>query len=492
MEFLGQRFELNPRPAAQQTELFEVAMLGHCPGRVRLERLSTSTIAEIRSQGFSARLDELLAENDGLYHLPIPLYSSAEFDDIFPDAKTSGSTYRSQLAGNRAWLGWTVDDFFANGGKKLWLIQIPESEGLDGFLPNEHVPLYDVENLTGLALALVLNQVGIVALPDLERLQIPAHLQDIPRKRLANPEPQFLPCGKSFDDGHRERRYSSELSNTIEPLNIIQLLRRLLGFMDKHRPDMQCLFSMPLDFSENLGSPGIDQNAVNSINAISQQSYGYLLRQVQFLFPYFKSHNRSLLYSSVGAISGLMAASSEQRGSWRSIARLSIETDAQPFPPVDMIQKVQLREKTGIGVIDKRIGKVSLDDERICVPALFRNDYQAGSTSQYLKSTRSGEVVRFLGFIRRELQALGESLIFNVDYRDPRPQMVVNDFFRKLYDQGALRGRNITEAFTITQAPIQNSVIAFDIEFAPAFPIDKIQLTFVNQEGQWQTEVKNG
>lgn len=488
MEFLGKRFELNPRPAQQQAVVFEVAMLGHCPGRVRPERLSAATLAEIRSQGFSARLDRLLAANDGLYHLPIPLYSSAEFDDIFPDAKIVNSDYHSRLAGDRAWLGWSVDDFFANGGQKLWLIQIPEADGFEGFLPNEQVPLYDVENLRGIATALVLSQVGIVTLPDLERLQIPAHVQDIPRKRLANPNPQFLPCGQNVDDGHRERRYSSELINKTEPLAVTQLLRRILGFMDKHRPDMQCLLSVPLAFSENLGSPGIDPNALSEINTIRQQSYGYLLRQVQFLFPYFRSSNRGALYSTAGAISGLIAASAEQRGPWRSVAGLAIETDAEPFPPVDMTQKVDLREITGIGVIHKNIGKISLDDERICVPALFRNDYKVGDTSEYLQGTRSAEVVRFLGFVRRELQALGERLIFNVDYRDPRPQMIVNNFFRKLYEQGALRGRNLDEAFTIIQAATQNSVIAFDIQFAPAFPIDKIQLTFINRRGEWAAE----
>ena len=491
MEFLGKRIELNPQPRKQSAVAFEVAMLGHCPGRVRPERINPATIVEIRNQGFSQRLDNLLAVNDGLYHLPIPLYSSAEFDDIFPDAKTKSSIYRSRLAGSRAWLGWAINDFFANGGKKLWLIQIPEVDGFEGFLPKENVPLYDVENLQGIATALVLNQVGLVTLPDLERLQVPANLQDIPRKRLVNPQPRFLPCGQGFDDGHRERRYSVELDNTSVPLGMTELLRRILGFMDKHRPDMQCLLSLPLAFSEALGSPGVDQDAVDNINTLRQQSYGYLLRQMQFLYPYLRTNNHDVLYSSVGAISGLIASSAEQNGPWRSIAGLSIKTDVEPFPRVDKIQKVVLRDEVGIGVVERRIGKVCLDDERICVPALYRNDYKAGALGDYLQGTRSAEVVRFLGFIRRELETLGERLIFNVDYRDPRPQMMIDNFFRKLYEQGALRGRNVEEAFTVIQKPTQNSVIAFNIEFAPAFPIDKIQLTFVNLEGEWVTEVGN-
>jgi hypothetical protein len=495
MEFLGKRISLNSRPARQAAVVFEVAMLGHCPGRVRIERLLAlpDVVASIRAQGFGDRLDELLAVNDDLYHLPIPLHSYAEFDDIFPDAKTTITQYRSRLAGSTAWLAWAVEDFFANGGEKVWIITVPETEGVQGFLPDLNTPLYDVENLRGISVALVLNQVGLVALPDLERLQIPANLNDISRMRLANPDPQFIPCGQAFDDGHRERRRSSELTSEFnDPLTITQLLKRLLGFMDKHRPDMQCLLSLPMDFSEALGSPGIDHDAVDNINRIRQQSYGYLLRQVQFLFPYLRSASRSALYSSVGAVSGMIANSAAERGAWRSIAGLPMQTDAQPFPPVDMIQKVALREVTGIGVIDKRIGKVSLDDERICVPALFRGDYQVGEISDYLQGTRSGEVVRFLGFLRRELQTLGERLIFNLDYRDPRPQIIVNSFFRELYQQGALRGRTADEAFTVRQISTQDSIIAFNIKVAPAFPIDKIQLTFVNRQGEWATEVTDG
>ena len=52
-----------------------------------------------------------------LYHLPIPLRSSAEFHDIFPDSRVEKASYVSLLAGDRVWLPQAVDDFFANGGE---------------------------------------------------------------------------------------------------------------------------------------------------------------------------------------------------------------------------------------------------------------------------------------------------------------------------------------------------------------------------------------
>lgn len=493
MDFLGKRISLNPRPARPTAVALEVALLGHCPGRVRLERLQAMTDAteEIRAHGFGPRLDRLIGAGKHLCHLPIPINSLAEFEDIFPDTRSSDAVYGSRLAGNLSWLVNAVEDYFANGGEKLWVVQIPEDDGIDGFLPEFDTPLYDVENLRGIATALALGQVGLIALPDLERLQIPAHLPDIPRLRLANPEPQFTPVSQDYDDGHRERRHSSEMPViSVEPLATVALLQRMLGFTYKHRPDIQCLFTLPLSFSDTLGSPEIDQQTLDQLNLVRQQSQAHLLRQVQFLFPYLRSPRYSLR-SPVGIVAGLIAESAQRRGIWRSVAGLPMQTDARPYPEVNTINKIHLRETPGIGVIYRSAGKTNLDDERISVPALFRDDYLPSDDSEQLQGMKSAEVVRFLGFLVRQLQALGERLIFNVDYRDPRPGLILDSFFRDLFRRGALRGRLPENAYSIRQAPLQEAVIAFDIEIAPAFPIDRIQLTFINRQGEWSTELQN-
>jgi hypothetical protein len=123
-----------------------------------------------------------------------------------------------------------------------------------------------------------------------------------------------------------------------------------------------------------------------------------------------------------------------------------------------------------------------LDDERLCVPALHRNDYLPGSDYTGLQSA---EVVRFMGYLVRELKALGDSLIFNVDSRDPAPKIKLEKFFTELFKRGALRGRREEDAFTITNTSVRDNEIAFDIFVAPAYPIDSIQITFVNKQGNW-------
>ena len=89
--------------------------------------------------------------------------------------------------------------------------------------------------------------------------------------------------------------------------------------------------------------------------------------------------------------------------------------------------------------------------------------------------------MRLLGYLRRQLGTLGEQLIFNLDYRDPRPRLLLERFFRQLQQRGALRGATAQEAFRIEESRTQEGVMIFEIMIAPAFPIDRIRLTFTNR-----------
>lgn len=517
MELLGARIQLNPRPLVRRPAALEVGMLGHCPGRVRIERLLalTSLVSEIRQAGFGERvkrivmlvdeialaranamspkvIEKLLDRLDAaVSHLPIPLHSTAEFDDIFPDARTESTQYGSLLAGARAWLPQAVDDFFSNGGEKLWLVRVPEAEGVAGFLPEQPQSLLDVDKLRGVACLLVINRLGVVVMPDLERLQIPAQLPDIPRKRLDNPEPVFLPLGTLLDDGHRERRQSGELFAALPTQPLLAVLRRLLQLTSRDRPDIQFIVTLPLSYSNTLASPVADADALSILDKARKTNNAHFLRQVQVVFPYLRQGDR--ITSPVGMLAGAIAKNTRENGAWSSVATQSLISLAQPFPAVDIQENIALRETPGIGVIQLKAGKLKLDDERLLVPALHPDDYllpgESGNFSPRLNGARSAEVVRFLGYLVRELRELGDQLVFNLDPQDPRPHLVLEKFLLGLYRAGALRGASPQEAFRITRASSAENVIAFDIEIAPAYPIDKIVITFVNRDGEWQAGV---
>lgn len=498
-QLLASRIVLTPRPLPRRNVALEVAMLGHCPGAVRVERLLAlrNAVSEMRHAGYGAALDQLQAGIASaalqlLQHLPIPLCSGAEFHDIFPEATSTDTDYASTLAGRRAWLPRCVDDFFANGGEKLWVVSIPQAQGLNGFLPAANTQLHDASTLRGIATALVIASVGSVALPDLERLQVPARLPDIPKVRLDNPDPQFLPCGTNTDDDHRERRYHSEmeLSEMPDPAAFNILLQGILPFMAQHRPDVQCLLTLPLAYAGELDSPAVDQQALQWLRNIRDGDSGHRLRQMQFLFPYLRGAQFSL-HSPVGVITGKQSSRAQNVGPWRSIAALPLQTKDLPYPRLSVSETVNLRDDPGVCVLQQRNGALQLDDERLVVPALHPEDYAYASNLSRFDGFRSAEVMRLLGYLQRQLNALRDQLVFNIDYRDPRPRILLERFFRHLQSQGALRGSTAEEAFRIQEINSREGAMIYEIMIAPAFPIDRIRLTFTNVDGEWQGGIGN-
>lgn len=502
-ELLAARVSLIPRPVQPRPAALEAAFLGHCPGEVRVQRLldMQQVLDELRSAGFAEQVDALRSGSAGaslraLEHLPLPLRSRAEFYDIFPQANTLPTQYRSVLAGDRAWLPACVDDFFANGGIKLWVVKIPE-QAIGGenpqqlFFPDSNTQLHDPRTLRGLATLIVINSIGLVALPDLERLQIPQRLPDVPRVRLDNPDPQFMPCSANLDDDHRERRNDDEIPSTSSPLGFAAIIQGLLRWASQHRPDWQFLMSMPLSYSDSLNSPNLDPAAAATIAALKQRDHAYRLRQMQFVYPYLREPGHSLR-TAIGAIAGKQARQAQRVGIWSSVADQALQLNARLYPNPSIAETLAMRSEPGVSVLRFSRKAIRLDDERLSVPALPAADIKTTVNDKRYDGYRSAEIQRFMGYLQRAMRALGEQLIFNVDYRDPRPRLLLDRYFRTLYQRGALRGATTQQAFHIQQIPAGEGAMLFEIEIAPALPIEHIRLTFSNQDGHWSGGLNGG
>ncbi|HGX93130.1 MAG TPA: hypothetical protein ENK35_07425 [Candidatus Tenderia sp.] len=487
---LGARIDIAPAVQPPPQPIVEAALLGHCPGTANLSAIGSSSRLLMRQSGFSLEMD--LLENlpipvdlqdvleqqrerlTQLHHLPIPLHSHAEFHDIFPQA-TQPCAYQSKLAGDHAWLPLAVKDFFDSGGQRLWLISIPENEGQQGFLPVLNNGLQESWGLRGLATTFLLENLGMVAMPDLERLQIAPNLQGVPAKRLDRPEPAFLPCSANPEDDHNTRRRPK---SNGQPLPLNQLLASILAALEAYRPDIQCLFTPSLEYSEAGGQPVIATADLKAIDENKTDRHGQL-RRVQFIFPYLKNRHGQLKSAS-GHLLGLQCQQAANRGIWRSIAGQKIDSNSLPFPELDSWQRVALRERPGISLLFHDGRQLSLDDERLAVPALHPGDYSGQSTGQ-----RSAEIRRFMGQLMRELKQLGQSLIFNIDARDAAPRLALENHFNQLYKLGALRGRKTHEAYSIRRRELADNTVQYDIEIAPAYPIDTIKLVLSRANDSW-------
>ena len=484
---LASRIELTPRPQRDQAPVLVAGMVGHCPGRIRKERLFalTEAVAAIRSAGFGDRLKGLEASDESIFHLPIPLNSSAEFHDIFPDAATTETRYHSTLAGSHAWLPGCVQDFFANGGLRLWVVAVPEQPGQEAFLPARNTLLHAPSSLQGLATLLVIPELGVITLPDLERLQIPAYRPGIPDPVQEIKQPGFIPCSTPIQSP--EASAVPEITDVSEPMTTDDLLRRILPWLGKYRPDIQWLWPLPLAYDPDRQIPMVNRTALASIPDISP---GHWLRHVQFVFPYLTG-DQGRPVSPCGVLAGMQSRTAQTEGPWRSIAGRPLVTPGEPFPRQSTPARRTLREIPGISVITRTPRGVMLDDERLAVPALHPEDYSRSRLQGFSDAFRSAEVMRFMGYLRRELRQLGQSLVFKTDYRDPTPRLALENFFGELHRRGALRGSLPEEAFRITQVSGPEGEAAFEVMLAPTLPIDRIRLTFTNLHGEWQGELKN-
>jgi len=513
MYLADQRVIPQAHPSARQAAGFEAVMLGHCGGKADLTQLRSDTLAEIRSLGLVNEVAELKLIQAGktpagalagettsettsealayLYNIPLPVLSLADFQALFPGANQWRASYKSQLAGDCYWLAKAVADFFnegqavagglTTGVKKLWIIRVDEALGQSGFLPDAQCNLTDISSLKGLHLALLPPGAGLIAMPDLERLQIPQQLPDIPRVRLQNPAPAFLPCSQKqpADDGHRERRNKNEMPASAVPWRTQRIAGHIIDPIHKYRPDMQCLWTLALQDESSRGSPGLSTSALDDLTLLRTSSpYQRVLHRMQFIFPYLRSNNQ--LYSASGLLAGKIASQSIVAGAWRSIAGLALGDNALPYPLVDHRVAAHLRDTHGIGLVLRQAGKIYLDDERLASPYTPKYGQALRDTS----AQRSGEFVRFMGFLQRQLRRLGENILFSMDPLDPRPRLLLEQFFNRLHEQGALRGRVAELAYSIEQISSAENTLKYEIQIAPAFPIDRIYLSFSHQRGE--------
>ena len=539
MLLANERIEIDARPAPSTSIVLETVMLGHCPGAPQWRRLVSDELLmhEITALGFAkecARLRELagntppeLSQADtallSLYNFPIPIYSFGQFRSLFPQAFDSNTKYQTRLGGKRAWLPLAVQDFFENSGYsqrlKLWVIRVEEKEEddkqpLQPFLPKPNANMTEPETLGAFERALLIPGAGLLALPDFERLSIPVDKAQSFPLEFNQSEPAFMPCSRGTNhETQSDFRLRDEPTETPEkksdtPTPYQTAVASINLTLAQYRPDMQCLLTVPLcelpdsslpkpefgflDFVAKMADIAKKDASITT----SRSKFHTPLRHMQLIYPYLRGPDRTLS-SAVGLVTGMQAAVSQRHGPWHSIGGRPLPGRSLPWPPVQHNEVIAMRNYPGITVLQHQAGRTLVDDERMCTPLLsavqlsFLNNAKRNNDHWH-----SAETMRFMGWIRRQLQALGEKMIFNVDARDPRPEIALRNFFIRLYALGALRGKKAEESFILKQNQGDHQTLSFDIEIAPAFPIDRIRITFLQDRHSTKTvtsiEVDNG
>ena len=141
----------------------------------------------------------------------------------------------------------------------------------------------------------------------------------------------------------------------------------------------------------------------------------------------------------------------------------------------------RLRDELGLGVLRQEMNQLQLDDERLVVP------YIEGESA-----TNSGELSRFMGWLMRSLEQLGLNLVLESKDRVLKSELLLRDFFSRLYAMGALNGKKIEDAFSI-KAYMDGEACIIEIAVSPAIAIDRLILDFrLGHGGMEKLEVQGG
>jgi hypothetical protein len=473
------RFEVvpgNPRGPDMQA-----IFVGHCPGPVSREALAAdqalaATLSDMGHQERVRRWQDPAQPADELYGLALPIRSLAQLQRLFP-AMQLGDDADPLRPG--PWLSWAVQDYFAAGrgrsdGRLCWVIRVPEagavSASLDAFDARPRAVRHDPSTWGPVELACTLEDAGLLAMPDLERLLVPAPERDIARKRLPNPSPAFQPCGTDLDDGHRERRYSSEMPGAAAALEPVRRIRDIANRLHAWRPDLQWLLALPAATEYELPLQHPRPELLDWLRRADAR-HTPALAQVQFLFPLVYGERRPLT-SPAGLVAGHIVHRTGRDGVWRSVAGAPLSDRLRPWPDLNRGARAVLREDPGLGVLHLAGGALQLDDERLVASGFC----DAAGTA-----CRSGELMRFVGWLRRSLRRLGEEIVFTLDGRDPAIANMLDAFLFGLHRKGALRGVNAADAYRLTRIGNRPELVQYRIEIAPSFPVDAFVVTFLHE-----------
>jgi hypothetical protein len=481
------RIRLEVVPGSPRGPDMQAVFIGHCPGQVSREALASdeALASTLLAMGYHERVASWQAAvaspalpGDELYDLALPIRSLAQLQRLFPEIQLADA---ERVDESGAWLPWAVQDSFAAGrgrgdGRLCWVIRVPEatsvSDSLAAFDARAGAVRHEPASWGPGELASSLDDAGLLVMPDLERLLVPPpESEDIARKRLPNPSPDFYPCGTRLDDGHRERRYSNEMP---EPGAILQSVRRIRDIANRlhaWRPDMQWLLALSADSEYGLPLPRPRASLLSWLQGIEQQG-SPAMAQVQLLFPLVYGEHRPLT-SPGGLIAGHIVHRTARDGVWRSVAGTPLSDRLRPWPELSRAARAGLREDPGLGVLHLTPnGALQLDDERLVASGFC----DAAGTA-----CRSGELMRFVGWLRRSLRRLGEGIVFTLDGRDPAIANMLDAFLNGLHRKGALRGASADQAYRVTRVGNRSDLVQYRIEIAPSFPVDAFVVTFLHE-----------
>ena len=429
--------------------------------------------------------------------MPVPIDTWAAFDALFDWHARPLHAAPSETADD--YLGLSVRDFFANGGRKCYVVRLGDpwpvltafdadlrTATLKHLLPPAGESGWQRQNWQGIEHAWALDDVSLVLVPDLPELCASARdsIADDPPQSPGVPE-VFVECAANLvgePAAAGVRRVTAPRLDDDAWIFWNDAVNDLRSRVARRRRDLMLLLAVPLARPDSRA-------ARDPVAALTARS-SILQFASPWLVPSREQRTPEGLLPPDGALAGLVAASVLAGGAAHTAAGATPlgVLSLQPMPPDDMLR----RSASTDDALDTLLTRCSLfgptpDGVRLL------SDRSASRVAGW----RHAGVVRLLGQLLRTARSVGETLVFEPSGEALWTQVRsrFEDMLGRFWEAGALRGATANEAFLVqcdrgvmSQADIDNGRVVVLIEFAPQLSIERLRVALALAEDggvQW-------
>jgi hypothetical protein len=455
---------------------------------------------------------------DKLINVPVPIESWPAFDQLFDwdrralaKAGETGTTY----------LGAAVRTFFAEGGRKCYVVRVGTPwplKGVTGADPSIAVngpspldfqrdrlariealipgfpatttmnPHDDASSWRGIGCLFGLPDVSFLALPDLpDAVAIPAAP---PARAFTEPphrDEPFVECAseRAETGGGDVRNYRAPRCDAQAYRVWVRALECTREILERWRREVQLVAAVPLPEPGSYVEaklPQLLRDCDASIALGDTAARGGIASAfIQLIYPWLRTAGSAdlpeALESPDGALTGVLARNALLRGSYRSAARLPTCHVHDVYPLLSTQQLDSVSTQQHARSMRERVSIFGRTPSGL----QLLSDVSMSADESY----RPANVNRLVSAVVRAARRLGEELIFESSDEQlwARMRAQLEGLLLMLYRAGALRGANPSEAFqvrcdrtTMTQTDVDAGRVIAHVQFEVAAPIEQITI----------------
>jgi len=445
-----------------------------------------------------------------LLDVPVPIESWERFSQLFE----SDRRQFSQDVSGTGYLAAAVRSFFAQGGRKCYVVRVASplqwladasaretqlQKLVPGFpssiscIPADRSSWGSVGHLLGLP------DVSMLCLPDLpDLLRSEPIVIDTEVSTADTPAERFVICSDPVAPPPGDSpvtRISVPRCNESGYRRWAQVIHRLAQFLARYRPDVQLIAAIPLPDEAEAGlhdllkimhreswlSGSLETNNKSIASAFVQLCYPWLRTAGSEQLP-------QRLEPADASLAGMLARNAISRGAYRVVSGLGQNDIRDLYPKLSQADIFALNDKAALDASPEAalIERVSLFGNTPDAIAVLSDVTTSNSTAH-----RPANVNRIISMVRRTAQRAGESFAFEANGERLWAAIAqrLNDVLRLLFDLGALRGKQPEDAYfvrcdrsTMSQQDLDAGRVIAQIHFEPAASIESIQVILAMQQ----------